>query len=134
MKSRIFDYTLFVKLLLFQYFRSSSVAHLYLAENMDYLNNLITQQQSSSFQKIPNNDSDVNPSHIWMVYLDSNSTKNNDKLASVFKKTPLRLDSYVFGFFEVDKCKNTLDHRSTLYFTRIYSFALNIVLIFHNSD
>ena len=107
---------------------------MYLAENIDYLNNLISQQQSSNFQNVQNNDLDINPSHIWMVYLDSNSTKNIATLSSVFKKTPLRLDSFVFGFFENDECKNILSRWSTLYlidFMRIYSFAsLDITLIF----
>ena len=88
---------------------------MYLAENIDYLNNLIAQQQSPNFQNVQNNDLGVNPSHIWMVYLDNNSTKNIATLASVFKKTPLRLDSYVFGFFESDMCKNIVNHWSRLY-------------------
>ena len=72
---------------------------------MNYLNHLIAYQKNPRLQKDGNH-----PSHIWLVYINEHDSIDAGKLSSIFKNTPLRLDSYVFAFFETDKGECILCH------------------------
>ena len=77
---------------------------MFLAEDINYLNHLIAHQEVSLFKKVSKNSSDINPSNIWMIHMNNeNDSSDITTLSEMFKETPLRLDSYVFGFYEIDK-------------------------------
>ena len=80
---------------------------MFLAEDINYLNYLIAHQEDPLFKKESKNSSDINPPNIWMIDMNNeNDSSDIAKLSEMFKKTPLRLDSYVFGFLEIDKGKS----------------------------
>lgn len=77
------------------HFRTSTVLHLYDDENIERLNVLIGKQNSLEALAPVGKQNGCSES-VWLVhapYADESS------LASMFVRTPLRLDSHVYAFF-----------------------------------
>ena len=80
-------------------------AHLFLDEDFERLNRFMKRQNHlESLRSARNLYSHSNASqsppgsNIWIIQLQPEIGRNKSYLQHIFQRTPLRLDSYVFGF------------------------------------
>ena len=88
--------------------------HLFLDHDFKRLNALIGQQNNLEGLKPIRNqispfDSGQTPtdSDIWLVQIPQEAGKDRTYFENIFKQTPLRLDSYVFGYLQDDEATNS---------------------------
>ena len=66
---------------------------------------MVAYQERSHGLPIDRNLSENVPSHFWLIYINHKHLIDRGNLSALFRKTPLRLDSYVFAFLQTEKGK-----------------------------
>ena len=80
-----------------QHFRTSTVLHLYDDVNIAHLNVLLGKQNSLE-ALAPIGKQNGSSEAVWLVHV---PFANESYVADIFTKSPLRLDSNVYAFFQV---------------------------------
>ena len=76
--------------------RSAKTAHLFLDQDFKHLNSLIRHQiNADGLEMIQNRGS-----NNWLVQIPQEASANRTYIENIFRDTPLRIDSYVFGFLQ----------------------------------
>ena len=81
-----------------QYIRIGTVLHVYDDMNIDRLNVLLAKQNSLEVLA-PIGKQNGSSEALWLVHVPFG---NASYIADIFRRTPLRLDSLVYSFFQVD--------------------------------
>ena len=120
------------KIIILMPYRVSKILHMFDGEDIDNLNALIARQNTLE-ALAPVGKQNGSSVDVWLIYMPFADTTY---LKNIFRRTPLRLDSQVFAFFEANietTCK-FITYKQKIYYSRTqyynhFSFGLQICLI-----
>ena len=77
----------------------SRTSHLYIAEDLYPLDQLLTTQ-NDLYSMVSEDSTKQISMHVWIVQVGHSNVNRIEDLTQLLKSTRLRLDSHVFGFYE----------------------------------
>ena len=87
------------------------MAYLYVARNLEPLRKLLVTENDKSPKDIEERGTKRSGMNMWLIHIHQTFTKNGGSTQDLLELTPLRLNSYVFEFYEGNA------HKILMFFT-----------------